>query len=80
MWYFRTLKAAFYAGVMLAGMWLVLDADVGPTTASVVFTGFALFLIVYVTEVKEIELASTLASGTVTFFASNETEKPEDDD
>lgn len=81
---FKAFKAAFYSGTMLVGMWLVLTADVRPSTASIVFTGFAVFMIVYVTEVRELELASTLASATVTFFgvsdATDVSDAHQDDD
>lgn len=66
---FRALKSMFYSAVALFGMWIVVEADIGETTTIIVFTWFILFLIIYATETRELEIASGLADVTLRFFA-----------
>jgi len=57
--YFKTIKAVFYTAVMLLASWLTLrfGAD-----ATIVFSGFVVFFIVYITETKEVEVAGLISA------------------
>lgn len=70
--YFKAIKAAFYTAAMLVvARWSLTAGDADGTF---VFLGAVLFLTVYVTETKDVELAGLL---TATFYPDNE---DQDDD
>lgn len=70
--YFKAIKAVFYTAVMLLVSWLALrfGAD-----ATIVFSGFVVFFIVYITETKDVEFAGLVSA---TFYRSDPA--PEEDD